>query len=234
MISAPLDPLPVLQFGSPNSDDEGALTSRMGPRAALPVASHLPVLFPVQGAKGQEGAQGPPGAAGNPVSPPGSHRRGSGPSTCPRPGSPLWAECGEGAGKAPSTLEGWPGPEPPEQPGPETCRPLPRSQHLRASPTCQPRKESPAHTWVAHTWTHADEFVPLRSTPTCTSTRLETEMHTHRDAHTHNVHPYKDVHTYKCSSGNSRKTSTRVPSRARCSWPTSLRPRISVGRHSCP
>lgn len=149
------------------------------------MASHLPFLFHVQGAKGQEGAQGPPGAAGNPVSPPGSHRRGSGPSTSPRPGSQLWAECGEGAGKAPSTLEGWLGLEPPEQPGPETCWPLPRSQHLRASSTCQPRKESPAHTWVAHTRTHADEFVPLRSTPTCTSTRLETEMHTHRGAHTH-------------------------------------------------
>lgn len=52
-------------------------------------------------------------------------------------------------------------------------------------------------------------------------------------AHTY-VHPYKDMHTYKRSSGNSRKTSTRVPSRARCSWPASLRPRISVGRHSCP
>lgn len=41
----------------------------VGTRTALPMMCHLPLLFSVQGAKGQEGARGVPGAAGNPVSP---------------------------------------------------------------------------------------------------------------------------------------------------------------------
>lgn len=52
MISAPLDALPVLQFGSPNSDDEGALTSPRGAEDGVACGFSPPLFVSRAGRQG--------------------------------------------------------------------------------------------------------------------------------------------------------------------------------------